>query len=221
MRTSTWIVGLSLLVGSQGAVLMAEIPDAPASAPAAAPSSQDVVTLKDGRVLKGQVVEENDTKVWIEIKGVKRSYSRSFIASIEYGSGADQGAEAAPPSSGGTAPSASATVPSTKPQGSMTADLAAHYSVPESEVVWVQRQGIADADLPMIFFIAATAGVVPGPVVRLRLAGWDWSDIEDHYGLEPSGIYFVAGPWFAYPFYRGHYYGWGGHAGWGRHGRRW
>jgi hypothetical protein len=204
MRTAAWIVGLGLVLGLQGGVLRAE-----------APASQDTVTLKDGRVLKGQVVEENDSKIWIEIKGVKRSYSRSFVASVDYGNGAEAAASLpeppADPKGGSTVPSA----PAGKAQGSMTADLAAHYSVPESEVVWVQRQGIMDADLPMIFFIAATAGVVPGPVVRLRLAGWDWADIEANYGLEPSGIYFVAGPWFAYPFYRGHYYGWGRHGGWG------
>jgi hypothetical protein len=215
MRTAAWILGLGLVLGLGSGALFAE-----------EALTQDVITLKDGRVLKGQVVDESDTKVIIEIKGVKRSYSRSFIAGIDYADASAQGASAPPAPSAGTAPSAPSAppvaVPQGKPQGSMVTDLAAHYSVPVSEVTWVQRQGIMDADLPMVFFIAATAGIVPGPVVRLRLAGWSWSDIEGHYGLEPDGIYFVAGPWFSYPFYRGHYYGWGGwHGGGRRYHERW
>ena len=178
--------------------------------------TQDVLTLKDGRLLKGQVVEETDDKIFVLIKGVKRSYSRSFVTKVAYGSG-PAGAVAAPASVAAPeeAPPSEA-LPAVKPSGNLTTDLALRYRVPESEVIWVRRQGITDTDLPLLFLVAATAGVVPGAVVSLRLAGNSWGEIESHYGMEPSGIYFSPGPWVAFPFYHlGYYHGWGGWRGWG------
>ena len=43
-----------------------------------------VLTLKDGRTVKGEVVEENDKAVSILISGIKTPYGRDLIKSIEY-----------------------------------------------------------------------------------------------------------------------------------------
>jgi len=57
---------------------------------------------------------------------------------------------------------------------------------------------------------------VPGVVVRLRLSGWDWADIESHFGIDAARVYFVPGPWFPYPYYHlGWGWGWGDGWGWG------
>lgn len=55
------------------------------SPPAAAPSTQDVLTLKDGRRLEGEVVGEDDRFVTLRSGGVTRSYARDSIASVERG----------------------------------------------------------------------------------------------------------------------------------------
>jgi hypothetical protein len=197
---------------------------------AAAP--QDSLLLKDGRVIHGQVVEETDAKVTVMVAGVQRRYGRDLIKRIDYGGsqplldGAgdpeqpatsrpaeprDRGAEAIP---------APAPEPSTR-ANSLDEDLALRYQVPLSEVHWIRAQGIVDADLPLVLFVAARARIAPGPVVSLRLKGWTWSQIEDRYGIDGRQVYFVGGPWVPYPMFRigwGWGGGWGG--GWGRHGRR-
>jgi hypothetical protein len=63
----------------------------------------------------------------------------------------------------------------------------------------VHRQGIVDADLPLVFFIAAKAEVPPGPVVRLRNSGLSWEEVEQHYNIEPRSVHFVPGPFVPIP----------------------
>lgn len=65
-----------------------------------------------------------------------------------------------------------------------------HYKAPEKEVVIVREKGIPDDDLPVVFFIARSAGVPAIAVIKLRLDGKSWMDITFHYGLT-AGIYYV------------------------------
>ena len=86
-----------------------------------------------------------------------------------------------------------------------------YYRVPEREVVVVHKRGIAEEELPVVFFIAQRAHVSPGAVVDLRLRGVSWMDITLHFGLSPD-IYYVPvvigrdhhpyGP--AYGYYHSH-----------------
>lgn len=205
MKKIMWIVALTIFTGL-GVRSMAA---------ATADPSLDVITLKDGRVVSGQIVEESGEKVVFLVDGVKRSYNRNFVTKISYGTGPTEGMQA---SSAG--PSEGAPVgegPEVK--GSLTAQIAATYDVPEKAVIWVRKQGIVDADLPLVFYVAAKARVQTRVVVRLRLERWSWNEIEAHFGLRRSGIYVepeavVVDP---YPYYPG-YWGWGG-GGWGWGGR--
>lgn len=158
----------------------------------AADGVQDQITLKDGRIVTGTIVEESPAEVTLRTSGALRHYQRDFIRGIHYGGGGsdtDAASAALPP------PTAAAANP-------LDLDLSRRYSVPVTEVQWVRRQGVADADLPMVFFIAAKASVLPGVVVDLRLKGWAWPDIERHFGLEPRRVYFVPGPVVPYPLLR-------------------
>lgn len=181
----------------------------------------DTVTLKDGRVLHGQVVEESDDSVVVLVQGLQRKFGRSFIKKIVYGSGPAEASvtQQAPMAAGAVedAPAPEAgTIPSAPPKGDLVADLSVRYRVPENDVIWVRRQGVSDADLPLVFMVAATAHVVPRAVVKLLRAGWSWDDIEEHYGMNAKYISYEPGPWAAYPDY---YYpgglGWWGGWGWG------
>lgn len=176
--------------------------------------NQDTVTLKDGRVLTGLVVEENKDRLTLQVGGVNRVYDRGLIKSIRYGSGPAEAPQAA------TGDAAEGTVPAriTSQAATLDQDLADRYQVPLKEVAWVRHQGIPDADLPMVFFVASEAAVRPVEVVDLRLQGLSWREIEAHFGLDSRRIYYVESPWVPYPYY-GPYVGWGwgwrGAWGWG------
>jgi hypothetical protein len=175
----------------------------PAVAAFADGGAQDTVTLKDGRVLSGWVVEESKDRVTLEVQGVKRLYDRALIRSIQYGQGP---AGAQPP----------APVQVSSQAATLDQDLADRYQVPLKEVAWVRHQGISDADLPMVFFVAAQAAVRPVEVVDLRLQGLSWPEIEDHFGLDSRRVRYVVSPWVPYPYYYdGPYVGWGWGWGWG------
>ena len=191
------------------------------AAAAFADGSDDTVTLKDGRVLSGLVVEESKDRLTIQVKGVKRIYDRGLIQNIQYGSGpAAPAAEPAPDGDSAAVPAKVGSKAATLDQ-----DLADRYQVPLKEVAWVRHQGISDADLPMVFFVAAQAAVRPVEVVDLRLQGLDWREIEDHFGLDYRRVHYVASPWVPYPYYGpygswgwGGGWGWGWGGGWGHHG---
>jgi hypothetical protein len=205
-------------------------------------SADDTVALKDGRVLHGTVIEESKDDIVVMVDGVKRSFGRSFVTKVTYGNGSGEGSAMASGSAGAPmeAPGAAhpappaGTIPTQPPKGDLVADISTRYKVPPSDVVWVRQQGIADADVPLVFLIAATAGVVPRAVVSLRMQGWAWADIEAHFGMRSDYIYYEPGPWVAYPYYYpavvglgwwGLGWGWGGHwgghwgGGWGGHWR--
>ena len=186
--------------------------------------ADDQLTLKDGRVVTGQVVEESQDSITLLVKGVTRHYKRDLVKKVAYGSGS---AEAPPPDGEPAAATVPAGEPAAKPAVSLDVDIAQRYQVPMTEVAWVRRQGITEADLPIVFFVAASAGITPGPVVRLRLEGWSWRDIERHYGMDPARIYYAPGPWVPYPYFAvgyGYGWGWGGgggyRGGWGGGGYR-
>ena len=206
MQKTPWIVSALFALG-----LACAWPE-----PALAAPGDDVVALKDGRVLQGQVVEEGKDNIVILVNGVKRSYGRSFISKISYGSGpAALASAAAGPAEGANI---AYSVPAPR-AGGLAGEISARYQVPVSDVLWVRAQGIPDVDLPLVFLVAATARVVPRAVVKLRLKGWSWAQIETHYGMRSEYVRYEPGPWVAYPYYYypgvGWGWGWGWHGGWG------
>lgn len=154
----TFVGTMGLVLGSLGGL--------------AADQPLDALTLKDGRVLQGQIVGETDAKVELVVDGTTRTFSRDFIASIRYG-GADEGVE-----------SAGQPIWHGVHGDALSADLAERYRVPESSVLWARQQGISDADLPEVFQVAAEAQVPISAVVDLRLRGMPWRDIRGRFGLE-------------------------------------
>ena len=65
-----------------------------------------------------------------------------------------------------------------------------YYHVPEKEVVVVRERKIPDEELPVVFFIAARAGVEPKVIVDLRLGGSSWYNISIKYGIY-ADVYYV------------------------------
>lgn len=85
-----------------------------------------------------------------------------------------------------------------------------YYRVPEREVVVVHKRGIAEEDLPVVFFLSQRARVSPNVIVDMRLKPMSWMDITLHFGLNPE-IYYVPvtahhhPPYGkAYGYYRNH-----------------
>lgn len=69
--------------------------------------------------------------------------------------------------------------------------IGAFFHVPEAGVAAVkERYGLTDEELPVVFFLAARAGVEPSAVVELRLRKMSWWDIGLRFGLNPE-IFFV------------------------------
>jgi hypothetical protein len=65
------------------------------------------------------------------------------------------------------------------------------FGYPEREVVVVRERGIADDDLPVVFFICKHAHVAPEVIIRHRVVdGWPWSRICAYYRISPSVFYF-------------------------------
>jgi hypothetical protein len=81
--------------------------------PAATAPANDVVVLKDGRRLEGEVVAEDDRFVSVKSGGVTRAYAKDSISSIEK-SPRPAGTEAV---SGGAAPAQPGTPPAEPPKG--------------------------------------------------------------------------------------------------------
>jgi len=65
-----------------------------------------------------------------------------------------------------------------------------YYRVPEREVTVVHRRGIAEEELPVVFFLSQRAHVPPNVIVNMRLRHMSWMDITLHFGLSPE-IYYV------------------------------
>lgn len=191
---------------------------------AAPTGAEDTVTLKDGRVVHGSVVEERADTIVVQVDGVKRSYGRSFVAKVAYGSGMAGEGEAPGAQTGYRSnPPEGATVPMSPMGSNLVSDISARYRVPPSDVLWVRQQGIVDADLPLVFLLAATARVAPRTIVMMHLQGMDWADIEAQYQIASDNIVYEESPWVPYPFYYDPYvygWGWGWGGGWGGWGGR-
>jgi hypothetical protein len=183
----------------------------------------DTVTLKDGRVLKGQIVEERSATVVMLVGGSQRSFGRDFIAKIAYGDGSDAGGgQASAPPEGNDAvdqPGGPATTVPAVPGEDLLTALSVRYRVPVSDVAWVRAQGVPDADLPLVFMVAATARVAPRRVVKLYLEGLSWDQIEASFQMQPDDIYYQSDDGVDYPYYYDpELYGWDD---WGGYGLGW
>jgi hypothetical protein len=69
--------------------------------------------------------------------------------------------------------------------------IGSYFRVPESEVLVLKnRYRVRDEELPVVFFLAARAHIMPSVVVGLRVRGLSWLDIAFRYNLTPD-IFFV------------------------------
>ena len=65
-----------------------------------------------------------------------------------------------------------------------------YYRVPGRQVVTTkERYRFRDEELPVIYFIAAQAGVNPNVIIDLRIKGMSWLDVTFHHGLTPEIFY--------------------------------
>jgi hypothetical protein len=80
-----------------------------------------------------------------------------------------------------------------------------YFHVPKSKVMAVKKRRIPDEELPVVFFLAARAGVAHSKIVDLRRGGMSWLDITLRFGLTPEVFYVPvkAGPPYgkAYGYY--------------------
>ena len=165
-------------------------------------AAQDLVTLKNGQQIQGLAVDETQTQIAVQTRAGVQRINRAKVQKIQIN--ADNSPSSAPAAAGSGDDEPSQSAPALAPTPSAKAqdlyqDLSQRYQVPVSEVLWVHRQGIVDADLPLVFFIAAKAEVPPGPVVRLHNSGLSWEEVERHYNIEPKSVRFVPGPFVPIP----------------------
>ncbi|MFZ5573461.1 MAG: hypothetical protein ACOZF0_23915 [Thermodesulfobacteriota bacterium] len=81
-----------------------------------------------------------------------------------------------------------------------------HYKTPATEVVVIRERGIADEELPVVYFLSQRARVAPGVIVDMRLKGMSWMDITVHFGFGPE-MYYVPVTVIEDHQPRGHAYG--------------
>jgi hypothetical protein len=187
-------------------------------APAGLLKADDTVTLTDGSVIKGQVMEETSDHVVLMDHGLKRTLDRSLVSSVSFNTGGEASsaagspASAAAPSEGGnTIPSAPAnpgpdsgapapggppasgggTVPSmpTQEQQDYALGLSDYYQVPPQQVWGYEDMGIPFEELPVIYYLARRAGVDPGMVADYRSSGASYVSICMRLGLSPDVFY--------------------------------
>ncbi len=65
-----------------------------------------------------------------------------------------------------------------------------HFKVAAEKVETVREERIADDELPVVFFLAARAGVSPDVIIKLRHSGKSWMEITTDFGLN-AGIFYV------------------------------
>jgi hypothetical protein len=68
-----------------------------------------------------------------------------------------------------------------------------YFGAPEPTVVKVEKSSIPEEELPVVFFLARTAGVSPDAIVELRLRGLSWLDIALRFG-QTAEIFYVPAP---------------------------
>lgn len=64
-----------------------------------------------------------------------------------------------------------------------------HFKVAAEQVEVVREEKIADEELPVVFFLAARAGVTPDVIIKLRHSGKSWMEITTDFGLNASIFY--------------------------------
>lgn len=141
--------------------------EARADDPTQAPAKVDVVTLKDGRKLEGQIVAEDDRFVSISSGGTTRAYARDTIASIEKAprpQAGQDGAAAAPQA--GAPPAAPAGADGKKPKAERK-----ETPLSDSAKAWLDAliAKSADGDESVRRSVAAAIGALgrpAAPVVR-------------------------------------------------------
>jgi len=174
----------------------------------------DTLTLNDGSVLKGQVLQEDSQTVTFMDHGTKRTLDRSLVASIQFGGSAAAGAAASAPKeapaaeaapaggndAGETVPQASApepqaegeSAPATEEQLDYAAAVADFYQADPEEVLGFAREGIAFEELPVVLYVAHRSGAAQAEIVRLRLSGQTWAEICARFELRPGIFYWPA-----------------------------
>jgi len=82
-----------------------------------------------------------------------------------------------------------------------------HYRVEHDVIVVIQRRGIPDDHMPVVFFMAERCRVAPHVIVDMRLAGRSWMDIAMKFHLGADVFYVpvtrLHGPPYGKAF--GHY----------------
>jgi hypothetical protein len=139
---------------------------------------QDMVKLKDGSVFLGTITEEAKDYVVINSKGVSRKVSRDVILST-YIANPNDSQQAADVQ---------------EDNREYDQELSSAYALPADEMVRLRRLGLAEDELPTIFFISSKARVHHQIIADLRLGGMAWVDIMGRYRLRPDILYFNAGP---------------------------
>lgn len=71
--------------------------------------------------------------------------------------------------------------------------VAEHFQVPASEVVILSQSRIAPAEIPVVLFVAARAGVSPDALLALRRTGRPWADLASRYGLNAGNFHVELG----------------------------
>ncbi len=85
-----------------------------------------------------------------------------------------------------------------------------YYRVPEREVTVIHERGIAEDEVPVVYFIARHSRYAPSDIVQMRLRGESWWDISDRCGVSRDDYYIdesgVSGPPFghAYGYWKKH-----------------
>lgn len=158
MRRKSVVAFVSVFVLAAAERVFADEPAPPPAAPAAA----DVVTLKDGRRLEGEVIAEDDRFVSVKVGGVTRAYAKDSVASIERGQRPAAGAPAAE----GARPA----VPE-KEKGKKKAKAPAAAELSDAARAWLDEllAKSADADATVRRSVAAAVaalGPAAAPAVR-------------------------------------------------------
>ena len=67
-----------------------------------------------------------------------------------------------------------------------------YYRVPERDVIYVEREGIPEDEIPVVLFISRHSGYAPAAIIRMRHSGRSWVEISNRCGIEPDA-YYIAG----------------------------
>lgn len=69
--------------------------------------------------------------------------------------------------------------------------ISKYYGISVDEVKHVSQTGIADEELPVVFFIATKSSTKPGEVANSRHNGASWSTIYEKYSISAIDLYII------------------------------